>query len=263
MSHYVSLKEEGMHNNDHQLPLDNDYLLMIEYLSGSDSSQTYAAKEALKIMGSGLAEGAVPEIVDLGCGAGNGYDDLQPFARNFNWIGLDIEISPEVNERKRTDLTFMTYNGIDIPFPDNSKDLIYSRQVFEHVLYPQELLREVYRVLKPGGYFVGSTSHLEPFHSRSLWNFTPYGFVTLLKRAGFTHISIRPGIDCVTLIMRRLISYFGMSDLLNPFFKFESPLNMSIELTSRILRIQKAKVNFLKLLYSGHFIFVVKKQECT
>jgi len=38
-----------------------------------------------------------------------------------------------------------------IPFDDGMFDVVYSKSVIEHFHYPDKMMREVYRVLKPGG----------------------------------------------------------------------------------------------------------------
>lgn len=38
-----------------------------------------------------------------------------------------------------------------IPYPDNYFDVVYSKSVIEHFHYPERLIKEMYRVLKPGG----------------------------------------------------------------------------------------------------------------
>ena len=43
-------------------------------------------------------------------------------------------------------------NGEDLPFSDNSFDLVYSTNVIEHVTDPKKVISESIRVLKPGGY---------------------------------------------------------------------------------------------------------------
>lgn len=136
--------------------------------------------------------------------------------------------------RIRDELNFLTYDGVDLPLSHDSVDIIYSHQVFEHVRHPQELILEVFRVLKEDGYLVGSRSQLEPFHSRSLWNFTPYGYVTLLKSAGFSEFFVKPGIDGLTLIIRSLVRN-SLSRMFSIFFSRESPLNFVIETSSRVL----------------------------
>jgi SAM-dependent methyltransferase len=173
----------------------------------------------------------------------------------ITWLGVDIADSREVSQRTRTDLRFLTYDGINIPLESASVDVVYSHQVLEHVRFPRELLRSVRRVLKPAGYFVGSTSHLEPYHSSSLWNYTAYGLSELLQEAGFSKIELRPGIDGVTLIGRRLLALARIGNLLNPFFEHESILNLGLE-TLGLARVSVKKRNLLKLVFCGHLVFV-------
>ena len=63
----------------------------------------------------------------------------------------------------------MTFDG-ETPLRRESFDFVYCKQVLEHVLRPEPLIREVARVLRPDGLFAGSTSQLEAFHSRSVAN---------------------------------------------------------------------------------------------
>ena len=197
-------------------------------------------------------------VLDLGCGLGESLNYFLNLNKNVEWYGLDIEDSPEVQARKNNNKRFISFNGIDIPFEDNFFDFIYCKQVFEHVRYPEKLLVEVRRVLKPGGYFIGSTSHLEPYHSMSYWNYTPYGFSVLIEEANLRLLEIRPSIDSLTLIIRR-----GLRDLsvFNVFWKIESPLNFLISMIGKIIRISPYKVNLIKLLFCGQFIFFIKKDE--
>jgi len=50
-------------------------------------------------------------------------------------------------------LTIMKMNAEQMSFPDNSFDVIFSHAVFEHVSNPAGVLKEVARVLRPGGVF--------------------------------------------------------------------------------------------------------------
>lgn len=71
--------------------------------------------------------------------------------------------------------------------PDSVRYLESAAYVREHgldSLLPESLLADVTRVLRPGGAFVGSVSCLEPYHSFSYWNFTPYGWYVWLARRG-------------------------------------------------------------------------------
>ena len=146
-----------------------------------------------------------PRVLDLGCGTGDSVDLFRSLEPRVQWTGADIEQSPEVAERTRTDADFVTFDGEHLPFADASFDLVYCKQVLEHVRRPQPLLAEVARVLRPGGWLAGSTSHLEAFHSRSIWNYTPYGLMLLLEEAGLELVEVRPVIDAFTLIAWRAL----------------------------------------------------------
>jgi len=198
----------------------------------------------------------IRRVMDLGCGSGDSLDYFRAKEPNIKWIGLDKEKSPEVVSRARTDGEFIAFDGIHIPFSDNLFDLIYCRQVFEHVRHPVDLLNEVQRVLSPNGYLVGSTSQLEPYHSYSLWNYIPYGFSLLLEEAGLQLIEIRPGIDALTLIVRH---GFHRSRFFSRWFENESPLNLLISLTGKVKHWRPARINAWKLYFCGQFSFLAQK----
>jgi len=195
-------------------------------------------------------------VLDLGCGTGKSLDKFKQLSSNIEWFGLDIENSPEVNQRKSSNASFYSFDGIHIPFDDNYFDLIYSNQVFEHVRYPNQLLKEVNRVLKNTGYFFGSTSHLEPYHSFSFWNYTPYGFKELLAESNFQVLEIRPSIDSLTLIIRRTLGCPGFFDF---WWKHESPFNYLITIVSKLTRRSNQFTNIIKLLFCGQFCFLATK----
>lgn len=197
-------------------------------------------------------------VMDLGCGKGDSLDYFRAKNPDVSWIGLDIEKSPEVELRERTDAEFYSFDGIHIPFEDNSFDLVYCNQVFEHVRYPAKLLKEIYRVMKPSSYFVGSTSHLEPYHSFSYWNFTPYGFCNLVEAAGLQLEELRPSVDALTLIVRR---FLGRPKFFSRWFEKESLPNRVISLIGKIRGKQNSRINAEKLLVCGHFCFLVRKMD--
>lgn len=201
---------------------------------------------------------SIKTVMDLGCGAGNSIDMFREKDSGIRWIGLDIESSPEGAFRTRDDGEFYAYDGIHIPFDHDYFDLIYSNQVFEHVRDPRGLLKEVARVLRPRGHLIGSTSQLEPYHSYSLWNFTPYGFSLLVREAGLELLELRPSIDGLTLIIRRGL---GRPRFLRAFWAIESPLNAIIGIVGKILRKTHVDINRIKLLYCGQFCFVVRKPD--
>jgi len=195
-------------------------------------------------------------IVDLGCGRGDSVEFFRKLAPEAKWIGVDIAESPEVLQRTRNDAEFVTYDGICLPFEHGSTDLIYTNQVFEHVRYPEALLKEICRVLASDGLAIGQTSQLEPYHSYSYWNFTVYGFKKICEDAGLGMLELRPGIDANTLFRR---SYLGRPKEYSKWFKEESPLNVDIEREAKNQKRGAQTVNFRKLMLCGQFCFILGK----
>jgi SAM-dependent methyltransferase len=195
-----------------------------------------------------------PFVLDVGCGRGEGLDDVLRIAPRAHWLGVDLAQSAEVDERPaRADAEFRTFDGVNIPLTDRSVDLVFSQQVFEHVAEPERLLADIARVLKPGGIFCGSVSQLELFHSRSVGGFTAYGWKLALIRAGIHPVEVRPGIDVGTLFARRI---FSRSRRFDRYWAKPSPGNRLVDGVGRARRLDPAQRNALKLMIAGQVTFV-------
>lgn len=197
-----------------------------------------------------------PRVLDVGCGTGRSVEIFRSNAPDSSWVGIDIEDSAEVLARTREDAEFHTFDGVTIPFEDASFDVVYCAQALEHVRHPEPLLAEVARVLRPGGALAGSTSQLEPFHSRSTWNYTPHGLALLLDEAGLGDVELRPGIDGLTLILRRGL---GGPAFFTRWWDGESPLNRAIGLYGSVRGMDAAGLNAAKLLFCGQFSFLASR----
>ena len=201
-------------------------------------------------------------MLDLGCGDGESVDRFRAVDPEVRWVGLDLQDSPEVRARRRTDADFVTFDGVAIPFGDASFDLVYCRQVLEHVRYPEQLLGEVRRVLAPGGWFSGSTSQLEPYHSLSVWNFTPAGLCTLLRSARLEPVALRPGIDGLTLVSMRLLGSSRprpVQRLFDNWWARRSPLNALIDGYARVAALDAQQASATKLVLCGTFTFTARR----
>ena len=223
---------------------------MLKDVIPNDHSRQSSARDALRER---VGQGFRPaRVLDLGCGDGRSLDLFQSLLPEADWTGVDIEVSPEVLTRERSDGTFVTFDGVNLPFEAGAFDLVYSYQVFEHVRYPEALLADTRRVLGPDGLLIGQTSQLEPYHSFSYWNYTIFGFRRLLEAAGFRLLTLRPGIDGPTLIQRAVL---GRPKEWSKWFSTDSPLNQEIE--HELARDRPCRTrNFRKLMYCGQFIFV-------
>lgn len=212
---------------------------------------------AIKLAGELFQRGFTPaRILDLGCGIGQSRETLfRLFPRAF-WTGIDIPVSPEISTRSVKVSDLCSFNGIWLPFETESFELIYSRQVLEHVRQPFELIHEVGRVLKVGGFFAGSVSQLEPYHSFSVFNWTPYSLDQIFKSADLHLTQLRPGVDGITLIIRSI----WRPSFSNNYFEKESPINMLFTLLGRLLNKPVSSINAVKLRTAGHLCFLAQKQ---
>jgi SAM-dependent methyltransferase len=192
-------------------------------------------------------------VVDLGCGAGATAALTRRLRPGTEWIGVDIYESEQA--KNIVGEKVLLYDGVNLPFDDDSIPFIYSNQVMEHVRHPEALLKDIERVLTPGGVFVGSTSQLEPYHAWSYWNYTVFGFQTIVEDAGLTLEEIRPGIDGISLVQRH---WFGKRKEHGAWYR-RSPLNVEIDQWGAATKRGPALINLRKLQYAGQFSFRVRK----
>jgi SAM-dependent methyltransferase len=192
-------------------------------------------------------------VLDLGCGAGASRELFRARHPGARWTGLDVPGSPSPPP---SDPDIQLYDGARLPFADASFDVVFCKQVLEHVHDPRLVLGEVARVLAPGGHLAGSTSMLEPFHARSTFGYTPYGLALLVDAAGLSLLEVRPGIDGVTLTARSLARRARVFDR---WFGRESPLNRALEGAGRLAGAGPAAVNAAKLKFCGQFAFLAQR----
>ena len=96
-------------------------------------------------------------VMDLGCGRG-GVVEL--FWREVKLAaGLDPDV-PSLVEHRTHGMPVVTGQGEQLPFASESFDLVVCVWVLEHLRSPEIVLREVFRVLRPGGHFVFLTPNL-------------------------------------------------------------------------------------------------------
>ncbi|MBI3829690.1 MAG: methyltransferase domain-containing protein [Planctomycetes bacterium] len=104
-----------------------------------------------------LESGPSHRVLDTGCGAGNVLERVTAGER----LGIDLSGVMAERARKRLGNTASIVQGDaeELPFATASFDRVLCSSVLSHVLHPERVLAEAYRVLKPGGRLVVSVSY--------------------------------------------------------------------------------------------------------
>ena len=89
--------------------------------------------------------------LDLGCANGFVVDALAPELDRLMGLDYDREALLVAHRAGRTGSGLVHGDAMALPLVDESCDLVICAQVYEHVPDDQQLVREVFRVLKPGG----------------------------------------------------------------------------------------------------------------
>jgi len=98
----------------------------------------------------------------LEIGGGTGYQAKRLTEDGYVVDSIDM---PDSNYAGQLEFPVQPYDGRNIPFPDDSFDVVFSSNVLEHVLDLPYLHAEVKRVLRPSGYCV----HLMPTGAWRFW----------------------------------------------------------------------------------------------
>lgn len=99
------------------------------------------------------------KILDLGCGSGYLTFPIAKRNENAYVVGLDIVTdtlernTEKAQEMDIKNLEFISYDGINFPFEDNSFDLVVTRYALHHFPEIRKSIYEVARVLKCDGLF--------------------------------------------------------------------------------------------------------------
>ena len=105
----------------------------------------------------------------LDIGAGNGISSIAFALEGFKVTALEPDSSDTVGagaimklkkEYNLEDMTIVSTYGEEMPFDNNSFDLIYARQCMHHAYNLPEFIKSIYRVLKPGGLLITVRDHV-------------------------------------------------------------------------------------------------------
>jgi SAM-dependent methyltransferase len=135
-------------------------------------------------------------LLEIGCGEGRGIDVLKEHITSYTAIDKNISVQATIKKKYPN----ANFHNITIPpiapIEDNTLDSIVSFQVIEHIKDDLVYLKEIYRILKPGGVALVSTPNIKKTLTRNPWHireYTPSEFKNLISKV-FTNFELK-GID--------------------------------------------------------------------
>ena len=122
------------------------------------------------------------KLLDVGCG-NKPYQDTY-FSAATSYVGVDY-----ASEKSRPDIIA---SALSLPLDNESFDTVVSTELLEHVPDPLRALREMHRVLKPGGHLILSTPMYWPRHEipHDYFRYPYDGLLYLVKESGFELVRI-------------------------------------------------------------------------
>lgn len=105
-------------------------------------------------------------ILDVGCGIGGCASTIEDC---LEYTGIDISdvaIAQAAAVYNKPNFKFIAMDAQELKFPDKYFDTVIAREVIEHLQEPQKCLKEIERVLKPGGVMVLTSPNRDSLHLR-------------------------------------------------------------------------------------------------
>jgi SAM-dependent methyltransferase len=141
-------------------------------------------------------------VLDVGCGEKPYEPFFAPFASEY--VGVDAVQGPSVD---------LVGTIESLPVPDASFDVVLCTQVLEHCADPVAAVRELRRVVAPGGCVLASTHGVYVYHPvpHDRWRWTHEGLEYLFRQhAEWGSISVKPGSGTAACLVMLVTVYLDI-----------------------------------------------------
>lgn len=154
-------------------------------------------------------------LVDIGCGE----KPYKAFLSEYVDKHIGVDHPSTVHGKDQIDIFASAY---DTTLASESADTVISTCVLEHLEESDMAVREMHRILKPGGKVILTAPFFWLMHEnpRDFYRFTRYGLEHLFKKAGFKVISITPsnGWPSTCAVMSSYMLHYLAGDILDRIF---------------------------------------------
>ncbi len=171
-----------------------------EYDAGAIMRRRVAAKDKVANLKALLGARKVSSVLEIGCGTGAVLAEIKRSGIGTDHVGIDVTDAAEHLDEGARDLNLSTYDGVTIPYPDQSFDLVVASHVVEHVDHPRGFLREAARVAK-GFIYVEVPCEArgrmpraivqESINTGHINIYSPESFMVLLQTAGLNIVDFK------------------------------------------------------------------------
>ena len=134
--------------------LTKDFFDMKAPVYDEEELEVYSEDSCMAVVDA-LKEINYKSLLDIGCGTGHLISILSK-NKKADYIGLDLssEMVSVANKKKIKYAKFVEGKADNLPFDKKSFDIVTCSESFHHYIDSDKAMREAYRVLKKGGYYI-------------------------------------------------------------------------------------------------------------